>query len=691
MFTFSFSEFNRLRASPIPLSNLLDILNLQGLEVKKVLSLESGDTAITIEVKANRAFCLSYWGLLREVAAFKKEREPLLLRHLPELSFSDKGFPIPITVEAKSACPAFGALVIRGIQNQGKTPELIAKSLEAAGVSLLSPVVDILNYIMLETGQPLHAYDLAKLQEGLVVRVNKHMRNVETLNGTEVTVPRGTITICDGKDVLALAGVVGTTRAAVTPNTRDILVECASFNPTAIRIAARTLKIHTLSGFRFERGVDPSQIKPILAYCLQELVKVVGGEAHATAFYFGRDEVKPLKIMTSLKKINAVLGLDLTLESIKACLEQYFFGVELTRRGIEVTVPAYRLDIKQEIEVIGELARIYGYHHIEPTLPRLPLANQLNLLRQKSLLLREILLGLGFSETINYSFIPANSMQILGVEAGHRFSQPVMLQNPLSLELAMMRPSLITSLLQTAAYNYSIGNKDLALFELGKTYFSDSHSDTGHRESHCVAGFFTGVHLERGFGLVRDMPFQFFDLSNVLNEMMAEFNQSWSLERKDEPFFVKGAGFSIVSGGVVIGFCGQIAPAVFSALPNGKLIQSDAYYFECDLAGLTIKPLAVAERSVFPGMIREYNFWANSNEPIERICALIQAEDELVHRVKLKDIYAGKGIPEGKQAVLISVSFKDPQRTLTSDEVTKIENRFLMKLSQAEIKLGAVN
>lgn len=687
MFTFSFQHFLKLRTTPIALDELLEILNLQGLEVKKVVPWE-GDTAITIEVKANRAFCLSYLGLLREVAAFKNEPEPKLLEDLPELEFDNTQFPLPITIEAKSGCPAFGAVIIKNINNKISTPQGIVEALLAVGVNTVNPVVDILNFIMLETGQPFHCYDLDKIKNGLVVRVNKHLKNIRTLNDSEVTLPRGPVVIADEKEILAVAGIVGTNIAAVTENTNNVLIECASFNATAIRIAARGLKISTPSAFRFERGVDATQIKMLLARCAQTIQHIVGGHIVQPAYSFGKEERKPVRIILSAKKVNHTLGLNLTTQEIIQCLRQYYFAAENTKRGIEIIVPAYRLDIKAEIDAIGEIARIYGYHRIPATLPHLPLSFTPNPLREKSNRLRDVLVGLGFYEVMTYSFIPQDALSVLNIPAEHPLANQVMLQNPLSQDYALMRPTLAYSLMQTAAYNYSIGNKNLAIFEIGKTYFPNPASDTGHKEYDVLGLLFSGVHIERGFGLVKDLSYGFYDLSDFLNVMLSELGLKYTLRAKAVPFLKEEASFEIVVEGKPIGFCGLVTPAIWQKIPNGKLILTDAFYAELELDKLHEGRKSIGARIIFPAVVREYNFYVDKTLPAANILAPIKASDTLIQSVQLKDIYEGKGMEPGKKAVLITVKYVHPDKTLTAEEVVKIEERFLMQLNQQGIQLG---
>ncbi len=689
MFTFSFNHLQQLRSQPIALNELLDILNLQGLEVKKVAPWQH-DTAITIEVKANRAFCLSYLGLLREIAAFKGESAPDLFKNLPALTFDNLHFPLKIEVEAKSACPYFAAILVEDVNNAVQTPEKIANALLAVGIHLVNPVVDILNYMMLDTGQPLHCYDAEKLQNGLSVRVNKHLKNIQTLNDTELTLPRGPITICDDKAVLAVAGIIGTQTAAVTAHTKRVLIECASFNSTAIRIASRALKISTPSAFRFERGVDASQIKQVLARCVQAILQCVGGRLVPAAYYVGKEEKKSARIVMSTKKINSVLGIDLSPDDIIACLRRYFFVAESTKRGIETEVPAFRLDIKSEIDLVGEIARIYGYHRITPTLPRLPLSFTPNILREKSHKIRSVLVGLGFYEVMNYSFIPAQALNVLRVPVDHPMANQVVLQNPLSQDYALMRSTLIYSLMQSMAFNYSIGNKALALFEIGRAYFQDLGSDTGHQEQDLVGLLFTGIHLARGFGLVKDLSYDFYDISNVLVLMLQALGVTCHLEKMTMPFLLPEASFAIVVAENVVGFCGQIDAQIWPNIPNGKLILSDAFCIEIDLNKIPVVRKTLNTRTVFPAVVREYNFWIDKNKSVSEVIRPIEEMDSLIQSVQLKDVYEGKGLPADKKAVLITVKYRHPEKTLTTEEVTAMETQFLKRLGAAGVSLGTL-
>ncbi|MBI5447857.1 MAG: phenylalanine--tRNA ligase subunit beta [Gammaproteobacteria bacterium] len=694
MFTFSFQHFLKLRKSSLELDELLEILNLQGLEVKKVVALGE-DTAVTIEAKANRSFCLSYAGLLREVAAFGHEPAPVLFSDTKKVEIDNAHFPVSIKITAKNACPSLGMMVINDIDNTVQTPSVIREALLASGINSVNPVVDVLNFVMLETGQPLHAYDLDKIKTGLNIELTRHFKEITTLNESKVTVPRGSVVISDDNAILAVAGVIGASEVAVTKQTKSILIECASFNSTMVRIAARALKISTPSAFRFERGVDASQIKEVLAYCLKELMGVVGGHALPSAYYVEKSVQKPVRILLFPSKVNQLLGLTLSTQEMVTCLKQYYFVAEIVKRGIQVEVPHYRLDIRSEIELIGEIARIYGYHRIEPTLPSLPLSFVPNRLREKTKLLRDVLTGLGGMEVMSYSFIPHDALTILRVPAGHALDKPVLLQNPLSQEYALMRPTLAYSLMQTLAYNYSIGNKDLMLFEVGMTYFPDNEKDTAHREESKLGILFTGSHLERGFGLVKDLSYHFYDVSNVLQLIFAELGVPFTLQPQEVPFLQAQASFDVrceaqdaSTQHCSVGYAGQIESAVWQGIPNGKLVLSDAFYIELDVARLPLVKKKGGRRSVFPAVVREYNFYVDKEVCVADIMEPIQSAHAWIQYVRLKDIYEGKGMAPGKKAVLLTVKYVHPDKTLTADEVVQIEADFLATLAQKNIHLG---
>lgn len=687
MFTFSFQHFNQLSAQKIELPELLEILNLQGLEVKKVMPFET-DTAITIEVKANRSFCLSYLGLLREVAAFKKHSAPDLFSGWVDMPSHADQFPLAIVVKSKKGCSHFAAVILKDINNNVKTPENIVRVLAVMGVNSVNPVVDLLNLIMFETGQPLHAYDLSKIKNRLTIQINKTPKKALTLKGDEIFLQRGEITIEDERDVLSVAGIIGTKIASVTEKTTSILIEAACFNEVLIRLAARNLKISTPSVLRFERGIDATQITSVLWKCKNALIDVVGGVLHTTMYYFGKDEKKQNKIFLSSRRVNEILGVNLTTNEIASCLSQYYFSTTIMKSFVRASVPAYRLDIKNEIDLIGEVARIYGYHHIQPTLPKLPTVYIKNNFREKYLQVRSVLLGLGFDEVIAYSFIPQASLQILGIQNDALFGKEIVLQNPLSQDFALMRPTLLFSLMQSMAYNYSIGNKNLGLFEINKIYFSDSTQETCFKEPRALGLLFTGVHIDRGFGLMQDIKYGFYDINNFLNLILREMDLSFTLKNESFPFFIPQSSFVIEVKNKKVGYAGQVNPAIWNKILNGKLISTPSFFFELHLDCLEKDKRVIASRLPYPAIIREYNFWLNKKMPAACVEEVIKQTSTLIQSIVIKDVYEGKGVSPDKKAILFVVKYVHPHKTLLAEEVVAIEMHFLKKLDEQGIKLG---
>lgn len=686
MFTFSFLWLQALNGQPIVLEELLEILNLQGLEVKKKVNTSDGDTVITIEVKANRSFCLSYLGLLREYRAYKGLSEPIYFnKNLPSFEFSKSLPNFPVEIKTK-LCARFAGIIIRHLNNRGPTSESIAQGLQKVGLNSVNPVVDILNTLMLETGQPLHAYDLKKI-EGLRVSKNPKARTFVTLNQTDATLPKSSIVIEDKKNILAAAGVIGAAHCAVECGTTDIFIECAIFEPAAIRVASRAMRIFTPSAFRFERGVDSSQIPQVLGQCAMLIQKVCGGEIEPLALNINALNEKPITFTLRPSQVNQFLGIRLSKEEMVACLHRYYFKAEAKPHTIKVSIPSYRQDIKESIALIGEIGRIHGFHRVMATLPRLPLTFKHNDLWDLSEKMRTWLMGLGCYEVMTYSFIPAQAIQILSWP-----DRPVILENPLSQDHAVMRPTLLYSLIQCLAYNYSIGNKNISLFEIGKTYHHQESnpaiiSDTGYWESDQVGILLSGNRIERGFGLVKDIMYGFYDVQNYLSIIMSELGLSFSLQETKLPGLVEGSAFTILVGQEKVGHLGQVESRVLHQIPNGKLIHVEAFFLMLNLNNLKSQPKTIHYKSIFPPIIREYNFLLERNRSVSDIITSIRQGSSLIQSVDLKDIYEGHGIKEGHKAVLVEVKYSTPDRTLTAEEVTQVESQFLKVLQKSNIYL----
>ncbi|RCX21012.1 phenylalanyl-tRNA synthetase beta subunit [Anaerobacterium chartisolvens] len=675
MFTFSFNWLRRLNGKNLDLDKVINILNLQGLEVKKVTDFEE-DKVVTIEVKANRPDALYHTGILREITAFNGELPPLKIE--PKLSLKNDNTKFKIDIENSDICKRFSSLIIRGIKIKTETPDYIKKSLEALSINTINPVIDIVNYVMLELGQPMHAYDVNKIS-GNTIRVmkNKKRQKLMTLDGSETEIPEGPIVIVDNEKILSIAGIIGGIDSAITEDSYDILLESANFNEVDVRLASRALKISTPSSFRFERGIDVSGSLYAMMICADMIVEICGGVVDEV-YFDQHSEYKKNILKLRKTKTNDILGTNLSLEEIIACLNKYYFKCEIyDDETIKVEIPSYRLDLLREIDLIEEVARIYGYHNIEPTMPVIKATYVKNSMWENMDKIRDIMSGIGFYEMINYSFIPANSMEILNISEDSQLYSDIILKNPISQYYALMRPTLIYSLLGNITYNITKDNRNLALYEIGRTYFRDDSADTGFKEEDVIGIIFTGVRIEKGWGILNDVKYSFYDISNYLNIIFDEFGMSYEEGKNSMPFFKEDTGVDIKVNGRNIGFYGQIDPELINKVPNGKLIQNDVMYIEINLKYVEKKNKSIKYDSKYQAITREYNFLVSKNLLVSNIIAEIKSVSNLIQKVVVRDLYDGKGIPQGRHSILLQLKYLSTQNTLSAEEVTEIENKFL--------------
>ena len=682
MFTFSFDWLQRLNGKKMNLDKTLEILNLQGLEVKKVTDFGE-DKIVSIEVKANRPDALYHLGVLREVNAFNGEKPIVGRTPLVKSSNDNSRFKVNVEIENSDICKRFSSIIIRGVKMNSTTPDYIKRSLEALSINTINPVIDIVNYIMFELGQPMHAYDLNKIAGNTIkVSKTKEKQKITTLGGTEVEIPEGYIVISDTEKILSVAGIIGGLDSAIEEKTCDILLECANFNEVDIRLASKALKISTPSSYRFERGVDISSSLGSMMACADMIVETCGGVVDEV-YYDQYVRVQENSLTLRATRTNEILGTDLTIDEIIACLNKYYFECTICDKDIiKVRIPNYRLDLLREIDLIEEVARIYGYHNIKATMPLIRAAYVKNDLWENMNEIRNIMSGLGFYEMISYPFIPTNSMEILNIGEESCLYSDIILQNPISQYYALMRPTLIYSLLGNITYNLSKDNRNLALYEIGRTYFRDSNTDTGFREENVIGIIFTGIRIEKGWGIINDIKYSFYDIANYLSIIFDEFGMNYEESQNFIPLFKKGTGVDIKVNGKNIGFYGQVDQELVNRIPNGKLAQNDIMYIEFSLEHITKNKKTIKYDSRYQPIIREYNFLVSKELFVKTIIEEIKSVSDVIQKVVVRDLYDGKGIPQGKHSVLLQIKYSSTQNTLSAEEIIEIENKFLDILKQ---------
>lgn len=683
MFKFSLNWLKDYCSKDITKEQVINILKLQGFEFQGEEKVEN-DIVTEIEVKADRPDMLCHMGIAREISAYKNE----VLPSVEKSGFKIDNSKYNISIENSEICERFTAVKIKNINNNVETPSYIESRLKALGINTLNPVVNILNYVMLDLNQPLHCYDLDNVK-GEKLRVSKSEKDfeMETLTGN-AEIKKGDIIISDDEKAVCVAGIIGLNSACVSSNTKNVLIEAAVFDPVSVRVSSRRLRISTPSSFRFERGVDIENTINVLNHCVKMITEICGGEVCLEVFDYYPNPKKLNKINLNMEKANSILGTNLEIKTVSKYLEKYGFKCNiLSEKDAEVTVPSYRITTCKEIDLISELSRIYGYENIPIVMPTIQITRKKNEIWNKINKLRSFLLSLGFSETINYSFIPENTMNELGVKDQNLINSCVMIQNPLSKAYSLMRPTLVYSLVNCLSYNYSIRNTDLAIFEIGRTYFKDSTTDTGYKEIDNCGFIMSGVKSPKGWGQSKDLKYDYYDLVSYLDTLMNSLGQEYELKEVKYDFAVEKTAFEIIVNGKKIGFIAKLNKKRFGLIKNVKLIKDDIFYCEFSIASLELKDKKLKFESKFPPVKRLYNFVHNKNISSKQISDSIKNTSEIVREVEVKDVYIDKNMPENVHSVLYEVNYCDKNSTLTSEEVEAVEEKFIKSLEE---KFGAV-
>lgn len=681
MFKFSFNWLKDHCGKNIKFDEIIDKLRTQGFEFQG--SQKIGDDIVTaIEVKANRPDMLSHMGISREIKAFDGEKIPHIEKS--DIMLDNSNFPIKIDVN-KDVCKRFCAVKISGVNASAPTPKYIKERLSALGIHTVNAIVDIGNYLMLDLGNPLHCYDADKLEgNSLNIDLCKKDQKITTFSGEQSEIKAGDIVISDSSGVKCVAGIIGTDSGAVTTSTKNVVVESAVFDEVKVRLTSRRLKISTPSSFRFERGVNASASFDVLSIYVKMIIKICGGTVEGSGFDCNYEQGGEKFLKLDVKKVNNLLGISISKNDVIKCLEKYDFNCrDMSNDLLEVKIPDYRLDIKIQEDLIEEVARIYGYDNIVPIMPTIQIGYHKNQIWDNIDIARAALSGLGFNETINYSFIPSDTMKIFDINSESSIYSDLLLQNPIAGAYSLMRPTLVYSLLNCLAYNYSVGNNNLALFELGRVYFRDKSFDTGCREIDTCGFIMSGVRIPRGFGISSDIKYTYYDLLGYLKIIMDKFGVDFTLEKSDYKFCEENSSYNIVVCGEKIGFIGELNRFKLNKVNNVKLIKDKIFYGEFYLTKLCENIRKIKFISKYPPVNRLYNLVQNKSISAREVMDIIKSSDNIIRNVTVKDIYSDKSFADDTHAILYEVNYCSPDCTLTSEKIESTEKKFLEKLKNS--------
>jgi phenylalanyl-tRNA synthetase beta chain len=676
-------EFVTFRASP---QNLAEMLTMAGLEVESVAPLREPETdredwLFEVSVTPNRGDCLGITGLAREVSALAggQLKTTQIRMHGKDPSIAKR---VSIKIANRRLCRRYSARIVDEVR-LGRSPAWMRFRLERCGIRSLNNVVDITNYVMLETGQPLHAFDLDGLpSRKIVVRPAKEIRKFTTLDGVERALAAEDLLICDGDVPIALAGVMGGTNSEVMPGTRSILLESANFDPLSIRRTAKRLGLHSEASHRFERGVDPEGTLFALdraVYLLSELANGVAVPGVSDR-YPGRQQAATLSLRE--KRVEEILGVRIGAKQAEQFLRS--LGLKTQRQAsrgrIKVVVPARRADLTREADLIEELARLYGYERIPSNLPRLRSSGgQRDDRLAQERRIRFFLAGEGLVEVIN---LPFTSPELNGAFSGlwEGESSPVAVLNPLAKENAEMRFSLIPGLIENLRVNLAQQAESFWAYHLGKVFRVGSDGTAEERQ--CLSGILYGPRARRGLHAGGASP-GFLDSKGLVEGILELLGMGdgadWS--RDGLPALHPGRAASLRVNEKNLGYLGQVHPDLSDRLGLPPFL-----LFELDFEGLLqYAPRRITARSLprFPSVERDFAVVVEREFPSQQIIGWIKNRGEaLIEYVEVFDQYLGSPIPAGKKSLAYKISYRADDRTLTDSEVNTLHQNLVDQIAK---------
>jgi phenylalanyl-tRNA synthetase beta chain len=642
------------------------------------------DWIFDVSITPNRPDCASVLGIAREIAA--NTGKPLKSY---EQGVDEKGPAIDgltnVSVQDPEGCPRYAAAVVQGVSLK-PAPFWMRYRLFQSGVRSISNLVDVSNYVMLEMGQPLHAFDYDRLSEHRIeVRRAKKGETFTTLDGVERDLDSETLLICDGQKPVALAGIMGGLNSEIHDQTKNILVESAFFDPITIRRGSKRLGLSTEASYRFERGADVGGVISALNRALYFINMLSGGvTAKGIMDNYSRPFTPP-RISFRPEKANAILGTAISKNAMKGFFDALDMGVEEDQDLLRVIPPTFRVDIKREVDLVEEVARLHGFDNIPVISPRITPSEVSEspdlLLRDKS---RTMMTAFGFSEIITYSFVSPDSVNTLVGETPGALNAFTKIMNPLTVDQSVLRTSLIPGLMETAKYNVLHEMGDLRLFEWGKVFF-DRENNPQPLEKICLAGVMVGMHAEKSW-YHEERAVDFYDIKGILSTLLKGLGLEGFRfkQEKDIPGYDQNMSSAIYcADNTRLAQVGFAAPEVIDAY---ELKMKSVCLFEIDVAALLA---ALPEKRSFvpfgrfPAVNRDLSLVLDRGIECSAITDIIMAEGgDLLESVHVFDFYEGERIDSSEKAISFKISFRSDRGTLDGEEINRLYDAIVGKIGQ---------
>jgi len=631
------------------------------------------DASIEVDLTPNRGDCLSLAGLAREVGALYAApvTRPVVAAVAP---VNDDVRPVEVL--APAACPRFLGRVVRNVDLSRATPLWMVERLRRSEVRSIDAAVDITNYVMIELGQPMHAYDLAEIDGGIRVRMAEEGEKITLLDGQEVALRSDTLVIADHARLLGIAGVMGGENSGVTAKTRDVFLEAAFFEPISVAGKARSYGLHTDASHRFERGVDSNLAREAMERATALLLDIAGGEPGPIIESVSPEHLPQIAPITlRAERVSQMLGLELGSSEIEALLTGLGLGVKASGEGQwSVEVPSHRFDISLEVDLIEELARLYGYNRLPVRYPQARLAPQASPEARSDLpALRRLLVARGYQEAITYSFIDPKLFELFspGVE-------PLLLANPISTDMAAMRSSLWPGLVKALQHNLNRQQDRVRLFESGLRFVGQLE---GLKQEPMLAGVVCGSRLPEGWAQGRETV-DFFDVKADVEAVLgfAGALDAFTFVPGQHPALHPGQTARIERDGQEVGYLGALHPELVKSLGLDRAV----FVFELVLAEVSEGRLPkFQELSRFPEVRRDLALLADRDVAASAVMEVIRENaGEWLTDLRLFDVYQGKGIDPHRKSLAVGLTWQHPSRTLNDDEVNTTTQAILTSLEQ---------
>ncbi|MDC0589789.1 phenylalanine--tRNA ligase subunit beta [Porticoccaceae bacterium] len=633
--------------------------------------LELNDNIIEVDLTPNRGDCLSIRGLVREVGVLNKTAVLEQACAPVTASINDS---ISITLEAPEACARYVGRVVRNLDLRQPTPQWMQEKLRRSGVRSLGPAVDVTNYVLLELGQPMHAFDLSKIDGGIVVRMGRDEK-VKLLDDSDVVIDTQTLVIADQSKALAMAGIMGGDESAVGDDTTDILFESAWFNPLAIAGKARNYGKHTDSSHRFERGVDSELQVAAIERATALMLEICGGEAGPVVI---QESAEHLPAPATIKLRDAHLAQQLGVVIGSAEIDDILARLGLTfvsrdDEGSTWVAPSWRFDIAIEQDLVEEVARIYGYNNLPTSTPTMALELQAKPERQQDLsIFRQQLVASGYQEAVTYSFVDPELQKLVDPE-----TDGIALQNPISADMSVMRTSLWSGLLSTAIYNLNRQQNRVRIFEAGQCFVPGENGEL--TQNMALAGLICGSRTPAGWTASKDKV-DFFDIKGDLESVLAltGLAEQFSFSAAEHPALHPGQSAMLSRNGEQVGWIGQLHPKLQAQLD----VSTPVYLFQVDVAKVSESRLPkFSEVSKFPAVRRDLAFLVDSQiASADLMSEARNAAGEHLVDLMLFDVYQSKDIDNKGKSLALGLTFQHASRTLTDEEINTAIDRVVKKL-----------